>query len=344
MNNSIKISSYRWESLPADILALRKQIFINEQHVPVELEFDEMDEHSVHFSARLVDGAVTTNDANTALQGEAVGCARLYKSCKRDDQGIIGRMAVHAGHRNKGIAFKLMQAVIRYGVEVLGFTSFKLSAQLTAIDFYKRSGFVPYGDQFIDAGIDHMDMFHMAPALWLARGDQTAEQVKSPLCAGKDESTWHFHNIEECRTLARTMLLQAKNKVEIYSHDLEHELYSDSQIVDYISAIARSHPASEVRLLIKDARSIVKRHHPLVALAERLPSKISIKICDQDYPTTGAAFMLADRYMALHRLEHDVYEGFANFRTAGRVKVLRDEFEAMWQRAKKSKEFGTIGL
>lgn len=148
MNNSIKISSYRWESLPADILALRKQIFINEQHVPVELEFDEMDEHSVHFSARLVDGAVTTNDANTALQGEAVGCARLYKSCKRDDQGIIGRMAVHAGHRNKGIAFKLMQAVIRYGVEVLGFTSFKLSAQLTAIDF-------------ISAAV----LFHMATSL-----------------------------------------------------------------------------------------------------------------------------------------------------------------------------------
>jgi hypothetical protein len=253
-------------------------------------------------------------------------------------------MAVHANYRNQGIAFALIREVIRHGVESMGFTSFKLSAQLTAMDFYKRSGFVGYGDQFIDAGIAHMDMFHMAPALWLAHAVHEGESARHPLCAGKDDSTWHFRTLEECRSLGRMILLQAKSKIDIYSQDLEPDLYGDAQMVDYISAVARAHPTTEVRILVADEKAMLKRHHALITLAERLPSKISIKLCDEDYPKPSAVFMIVDRYMVMHRQNSDLYEGFANFRAAGRVKALRDDFDLMWHRAKKSKEISPLGI
>lgn len=345
MNSSVKVTSHRWENLPVDILNLRKQVFINEQHVPIELEFDEMDETSIHFGA-YQDSSISADGPVSGKKAvpEVVGCARLYRSGKREDQGVIGRMAVDSSCRNQGIAFHLINEVIRYGVENLGFTSFKLSAQLTAIDFYRRSGFIPYGDQFIDAGIDHMDMFHMAPAIWLHSRVKSDATTKQPFCTGKDDSTWLFSTLEECQALARTLLLQAKNKIDIYSHDLEHELYDEAQIVDYISSVARAHPASEVRILITNEQTIVKRHHHLVSLAERIPSKISLKICDSTYPNQTSSFLIADRYMVLYREDRQLFEGFVNFKAAGRVKALRDDFDAMWQHAKESKEFGTFGL
>lgn len=85
------------------------------------------------------------------LNGEPVGTARLLPD------GHIGRVAVLSSARGTGIGYQLMEAAIKAAREA-GHSHAALSAQLHALAFYERLGFVAHGDVFMDAGIPHREM------------------------------------------------------------------------------------------------------------------------------------------------------------------------------------------
>ena len=111
---------------------------MQEQGVPEALEWDEWDAPSRHFLAE---------DA----QGHPIGTARLLPD------GHIGRMAVLAFWRRRGVGTALMRQVLAAAREA-GFTAVELAAQTHALKFYARFGFVTHGDEFMDAGIPHYTM------------------------------------------------------------------------------------------------------------------------------------------------------------------------------------------
>ena len=113
-------------------------MFIEEQNVPQELEWDGMDETSVHFVAESSDGGV-------------IGTARLMPS------GQIGRMAVLIPYRNHGIGRKLLDFAIGRA-DQLGVKKVFLHAQSHALEFYRKAGFVVEGPEFDEAGIPHRSM------------------------------------------------------------------------------------------------------------------------------------------------------------------------------------------
>ena len=125
---------------PADVeacYAIRKTVFVQEQAVPLELEMDECDDTATHFLLRDADAPQAT--------------ARLL-----DKHGLakIGRVAVLAEVRGRGLGLVLMRAVLD-GARRQGFTEAVLDSQTYAIPFYERLGFVAEGDEFDDAGIPH---------------------------------------------------------------------------------------------------------------------------------------------------------------------------------------------
>mgnify|MGYP003307655053 CR=1 FL=1 len=113
-------------------------MFIEEQNVPQELEWDGMDETSVHFVAESSDDGV-------------IGTARLMPS------GQIGRMAVLSPYRNHGIGRKLLDLAI-HRADQLGVKKVFLHAQSHALEFYRKAGFVAEGPEFDEAGIPHRSM------------------------------------------------------------------------------------------------------------------------------------------------------------------------------------------
>jgi predicted GNAT family N-acyltransferase len=124
-----------------DRLALkhvRRVVFMQEQGVPAELEWDEDDAVSRHFLAE--DGA-----------GHPIATARLLPD------GHIGRMAVLEFWRRRGIGTAMMRHVLATAREA-GLGSVELAAQTHALKFYERFGFVAHGDEFMDAGIPHRTM------------------------------------------------------------------------------------------------------------------------------------------------------------------------------------------
>ena len=136
MNPRIVIGD--WDSVREHAQALRIEVFVVEQGVPVELEWDEADEVSIH--------AVAYDD-----EGLPVATGRLLPD------GHIGRMAVRKSARGRGIGDAVLRALLDEAKR-LDYRELVLHAQTHAAGFYARHGFVREGEEFMEAGIPHYRM------------------------------------------------------------------------------------------------------------------------------------------------------------------------------------------
>lgn len=135
------MSIVTWSEQAQALGAIRDAVFISEQAVPESLERDPMDSEYVH--------ALATSD-----RGEPIGTGRLLPG------GKIGRMAVLAPWRGRGVGAGLLNALIDHA-RTRGDGTVTLDAQTSAEPFYRRHGFVSSGEVFMDAGIPHIRM-HLA--------------------------------------------------------------------------------------------------------------------------------------------------------------------------------------
>jgi predicted GNAT family N-acyltransferase len=137
---SVDVRAARGEDELDAAFALRREVFVEEQGVPLDEELDDRDAEALHLVA--LDGAAV------------VGTCRLLET---GDALKLGRMAVAATARRRGIAARLLeeaevQALAR-GVRVI-----RLSSQVGARAVYERAGYTAYGAPFVEAGIDHVMM------------------------------------------------------------------------------------------------------------------------------------------------------------------------------------------
>ncbi len=134
---NIKIAS---EEEREAVYAIRFEVFVDEQQVPPEIELDEEDAGATHILAE--------------KGGNPVGCARLLLE---GESAHIGRLAVKKVYRGCGIGADICRFIIDY-CRARGYRHFWLNAQLRAADFYKKLGFLPVGETFMEAGIEHIRM------------------------------------------------------------------------------------------------------------------------------------------------------------------------------------------
>lgn len=134
----VLVARVSWAEEERALSRLRRQIFVVEQGVPEELEWDGLDQQAWHFLARDSDG-------------EAIGVARLLPS------GQIGRMAVLPCWRGRGVGRALLNAALSEARRA-GRADIFLHAQLSAVGFYERCGFERLGNPFEEAGIPHCTM------------------------------------------------------------------------------------------------------------------------------------------------------------------------------------------
>lgn len=150
--DNIEVSVIRTAEAMQDALGVRCRVFVEEQHVPIEEEVDDLD-----------DRPGERDDVVQVLlrvDGHPAATARLLLG-RRDpahgDYPHIGRVAVLAEHRKEGLGRIVMDALHREA-RARGERGITLSAQLHAIPFYERLGYVARGPVYLDAGIQHRDM------------------------------------------------------------------------------------------------------------------------------------------------------------------------------------------
>ena len=119
---------------------IRELVFVDEQRVDREEEWDGLDDECVHFLAR--------------SDGEAVGTARLRPV---DGSAKVERVAVLATARDAGIGRRLMEA-LEHEARRRGLVPLRLNAQMAAIPFYEKLGYQAQGPVFEEAGIPHRRM------------------------------------------------------------------------------------------------------------------------------------------------------------------------------------------
>ncbi|KJF81978.1 GNAT family N-acetyltransferase [Photobacterium angustum] len=119
---------------------VREQVFIKEQQIDPEIEFDGLDTQAVH---------VLVVDSEQPL-----GTGRILAD------GHIGRIAIMKAARGQGLGVKVVQALVEYAKQQ-GYPRVDLGAQTHAVDFYRKLGFTPYGEEFMEANIPHQAMEQM---------------------------------------------------------------------------------------------------------------------------------------------------------------------------------------
>ncbi|WP_318435669.1 GNAT family N-acetyltransferase [Photobacterium leiognathi] len=122
------------------IRTVREQVFIQEQQIDSEIEFDDLDSEAVH--VLVMDG------------DQPLGTGRILAD------GHIGRIAIMKVARGQGLGAKVVQALVEYAQQQ-GYPRVDLGAQTHAVDFYRKLGFMPYGDEFMEANIPHQAMEQM---------------------------------------------------------------------------------------------------------------------------------------------------------------------------------------
>jgi predicted GNAT family N-acyltransferase len=132
------IEPAEWAAAGEALRAVRRRVFVEEQKVPEELEWDDEDASSRHVMA-------------VAAGGMPVGTGRLLRD------GHIGRMAVLKEWRGRGVGSALMHCLLRLAGEA-GHAVVRLHAQIHAVGFYEKHGFVAEGEEFMEAGIPHVVM------------------------------------------------------------------------------------------------------------------------------------------------------------------------------------------
>ena len=131
--------------------AVRKDVFVAEQGVPEDIEYDAHDAGAVHVLAMGEDGIPL--GTGRLLHGEAAAA----KNGGDPAVGSLGRLAVTPGARGLGVGAALVRA-IEEAARARGLTAVDLHAQTHALGFYERLGYEAYGPEFPDAGMPHRAM------------------------------------------------------------------------------------------------------------------------------------------------------------------------------------------
>ncbi|MEP7100517.1 MAG: YbgC/FadM family acyl-CoA thioesterase [Burkholderiales bacterium] len=138
----VDVRTGTWEALGLHAQAIRTEVFIDEQKIPIEMEWDEADASALHAVAFNRFGLPL---ATGRLLAHAPGVAR------------IGRMAAIQSVRGSGVGRRVLDALMD-AAKTRGDRQVLLHAQTSAQAFYARAGFVPAGPVFDEAGIAHIEM------------------------------------------------------------------------------------------------------------------------------------------------------------------------------------------
>ena len=142
MSDKFNIQVVTWASHQSQLRAVRTPVFIVEQAVTPEFEWDDIDATAVHLLA-------TLDDLN--LETQPIACLRII------DYHKIGRMAVLKQYRGHGLGAALLLAAVAI-CKTHGAKQITLSAQTHAIAFYEKTGFVQVSGVYCDVDIPHVDM------------------------------------------------------------------------------------------------------------------------------------------------------------------------------------------
>ena len=282
-----------------DLRTVRETVFVQEQNVPLALEWDQVDPLSHHVIAR---------DGN----GVAIGTARLTP------ERYLGRMAVLAPWRGRGVGGAMLRALVSHASE-LGWPSLALHAQSHAISFYARHGFLPSGPRFDEAGIEHQAMELQIGAINPVR--DRAGAVAAIL----------------------GVIGSARRRLNIHSRELDPGVLDAPEIMEALRRFAVGR--GETRILLHDPATPQRNLSPMIGLHQRLPSVIAFRAIEEPFDSSyPSAYVANDRGGYYFRPMAARFEGDTRLDDPARARHLASVFDPVWERARPCSEYRALGI
>lgn len=264
----IRVEAAFWADQQQTLRALRQRVFIQEQSVPAELEWDHADASALHWLI--------------TLDGEPVGCARLVVDKQHPGTAILGRVAILSNHRRLGLGSRLLSDIAIQAPSRLhhhGYHCHQLRAdvQCSAVGFYlQNQWYVPSRHESThippqfhwDANIPHVPMVYD-----LIHHEQAVPQeAASYLALGQDSHTYQWQQDTDDSIaigFLQSMLAQEPRQVLINTCDIRAPLWRHETtrrtLLHYLKA-SRHH---NVVLVLKDEYPGLQEH-PLIQLSQRM--------------------------------------------------------------------------
>lgn len=314
------IKRVTWQDSETELRILREFVFIGEQNVPADLEWDGKDESCVHILAQ-------------DKKGRGIGTARMTP------EGQIGRMAVLRAWRKRGVGSDMLTALITIA-RARQMTRVQLDAQTHAIDFYLRHNFIAQGETFMDAGIPHQHMTRALPPMDVHINiNDLPKQV-----LGETRGYIDLKGLDDNKQAAIHMAKQGQRSLKLFTPNLDARIFDNDAFIEAVKNIALHNPRSKVSILIIDPSEVVSRGHRIVELARRISSYVFIHRAaaeDQDHVDT---FMIVDDVGIIRRAHNDRFEGLAEFNNPGEARLLLKRFNDAWERSQPEPELRRLHL
>jgi predicted GNAT family N-acyltransferase len=328
---SVAIGRADWRRDSEALREVRRRVFIEEQGISREDEWDGQDAGAVHFLA--------TQD------GVPVGTARLLPS------GQIGRMAVLAELRGKGIGRQLLDAAVEAARDA-GLHEVFLHAQRTAEGFYAAAGFHARGPGFMEAGIPHVDMNLPLGVPYVpveVPGPEAADAVgTTPVRATPRRSSVQACDGERALAAgAAAVAAAARRMVRIRSVRLAPPIFDQPDLEATLSALARRHAQCQVRILVSDPQAFAGSGHRLLMLARRLSSNVLMRTPRGPVSESlelQPAVLIADQSALWLQPHTNAAVGWYDLEGSAHARNRALEFDQLWDRATEHPELRELRL
>ncbi len=148
----------------------------------------------------------------------------------------------------------------------------------------------------------------------------TAEEVK-------------INTVEENKNAAIALAKQARHSIDIFSQDMDTEIYNNNEFEQSIFDLAKRHPNTKIRILTKDSAMAVRNGHRLIKLAQSITSSVFINNPSAEYKDKKCAFLVVDKLGMLYRVtaNNRNYKASINFMSPQRASKLTDFFNEVWE-------------
>jgi len=150
---------------------------------------------------------------------------------------------------------------------------------------------------------------------------------------GKNNEEIQIDTAEEYRQYTLSLAEQAHHSIDIFSQDLETEIYNNKFFERSVFTLSKKHPNTRIRILTQDSSVAVQNGHRLIKLAQQLTSSVFIHNPSTKYKDVSAAFMVVDEIGLIHRTVATTrsYRAKVNFRSPRPAAELADFFNTVWE-------------
>ena len=307
-------SEVNWDSQGKQIRVIRQNVLVRELGLPASVIEDDVDASAIHWVAQ--------DDT-----GQCVGCIRMTID------GEISCLAVLPEHRNNSIEHSLIDLAVSKA-QRFELDEIHAVALGKASDLFRDAGFEASGDVSSEHDVNrqeftkHLERDFEIPSAHELIGTEVSDVVYS---LGEDNQYILLRREEDFRNVILEMCCQARHSIRIYSPVLNHKLFHNEEFKQICSAFARRNKYTFIDVLLYDSHRVVKNSHALLEISRKLSSSIRFKIVHPELRQQNHEYFMVDEISLIYRLDHETYEGYANFREVTDSSRLTRQFVRAWE-------------